>query len=62
MADVYFLSQLVESMDEHVDRLENARNKGDKAKVENIKNMIFHLYEQIDAILMGKKRQDVKGT
>ena len=54
MTDLNFLGQLVNSMDEAVEKLEEAKSKNKKEDYEKIKKFILDLYVKIgEAITKG---------
>ena len=54
MIDIQFLSQLIESMEDAVNKLEEAKNSGRKDEVNKLKVFIFDLHQKINESLTGK--------
>ena len=54
MADIEFIGQLVDSMDDAVVQLEQAVEKEDKDRVNELRTFIFDLHRQIAGATGGK--------
>ena len=53
MADIDFIGQLVDSMDNAVLQLESAVSEGNKDHANKLKTFIFDLHKQIDSVMRG---------